>query len=199
MKPVLLNAERIILIGFMGSGKTSVGRALATRLGWEMVDTDALVETRAGAIVADIFREKGEPAFRELEAEVLASLRGRRNLVIATGGGAPTQARNRDFFTGQAVFHLRVSLENVLHRTRGNRERPLLSQGEEAVRALYENRRPVYESMGTGVETDGRDPADVAEEILLLLRSPNPYRKPAGSGSPGPEGSAGPRRSPSRE
>ena len=166
----------------MGSGKTSVGRVLASRLGWELVDTDALVETRAGAIVADIFREKGEPAFRELEAQTLASLIGRRNVVIATGGGAPAQARNRDFFIGQAVFHLRVSLENVLQRTGGNRERPLLSQGEPAVRALYESRRPVYESMGTGVETDGRDPAAVAGEILRLLKSPTPYRKPAGSG-----------------
>jgi shikimate kinase len=174
--------DRIILIGFMGSGKTSVGRVLASQLGWELVDTDALVESRAGAMVADIFREKGEPAFRKLEAEVLDSLRGGRNLVIATGGGAPAQPRNRDFFAGQAVFHLRVSLENVLERTGGNRERPLLSQGEEAVRALYESRRPVYESMGISVETDGRDPAAVAEEILRLLRSPTPYRKPAGSG-----------------
>jgi shikimate kinase len=179
--PVPVDADRIILIGFMGSGKTSVGRVLAARLGWELVDTDALVETRAGALVADVFREKGEAAFRELEAEALASLRGRRNLVIATGGGAPTQARNRDFFVGQGVFHLRVSLENVLQRTRGDRERPLLSQGEEAVRALYESRRPVYESMGTGVDTDGRDPAAIAGEILRLL-NPTPYRKPAGSG-----------------
>jgi len=166
----------------MGSGKTSVGRVLASRLGWELVDTDALVEARAGAMVADIFREKGERAFRKLEAEVLESLRARRNLVIATGGGAPAQPRNRDFFVGPAVFHLRVSLENVLQRTRGNQERPLLSEGEEAVRALYESRRPVYESMGTGVETDGRDPAAVAGEILRLLRSPTPYGKPAGSG-----------------
>jgi len=176
------DSDRIVLIGFMGSGKTSVGRLLASRLDWELVDTDALVEARAGAMIADIFREKGEPAFRELEAEVLESLRGRRNLVVATGGGAPTQPRNREFFGGPGVFYLRVSLENVLQRTRGNRGRPLLSQGEEAVRALYESRRPVYESMGTGVETDGRDPTAVAGEILRLLRSPTPYRKPAGSG-----------------
>jgi len=190
-----LNADRIILIGFMGSGKSSVGRVLASRLGWELVDTDAMIEAQAGSPVADIFRDRGEPVFRDLEAEVLASLRGRRNLVIATGGGAPAQPRNGDFFLGRgtghdsgrasgaaAVFHLRVSLETALQRARGNRERPLLTRGEGAVRTLYESRLPVYESLGTGVETDGRGPAEVVEEILRLLRNPNPNRKPAGSG-----------------
>jgi shikimate kinase len=176
------NAERIILIGFMGSGKTSVGRVLAARLGWDLVDTDSLVEAGAGATVADIFRNRGEPSFRALESEVLASLRGRRSVVIATGGGAPAQPPNRDFFTGQAVFHLRVSLGNALLRARGNRDRPLLSQGEEAVRALYENRQPIYESLGEGVETDGRDASSVAEEILGRLRDPTKSRKPADSG-----------------
>lgn len=176
------NADRIILIGFMGSGKTSVGRVLASRLGWDLVDTDALVEARAGATVADIFRDRGEPSFRELESEVLASLGGRTRVVIATGGGAPAQARNRDFFGGPAVFHLRVSLGSALQRARGNRDRPLLSRGESAVRALYEERQPIYDSLGTGIETDGRDASAVAEEILRLLRDPTASRKPADSG-----------------
>ena len=183
-----VRVDRVILIGFMGSGKTSVGRALASRLGWELVDTDALVEERAHASIADIFRDRGEHAFRELEAEVLASLRGRARLVVATGGGAPAQPRNRDFFRGQAVFHLRVSLETALQRTGGNLDRPLLSQGDEAVRALYESRWPIYEALGSGVETGGRDPAAVAEQILDLLRNPTRDWKPEGSGGPGREG-----------
>ena len=83
--------QRIALIGFMGAGKTTVGAILAARLGWDFVDTDALIEVRAGAPVAAIFRERGEQAFRDLEADVLAELAQRQRAVIATGGGAPAQ------------------------------------------------------------------------------------------------------------
>ncbi|MGA2378636.1 MAG: shikimate kinase [Spirochaetia bacterium] len=167
MKP-----DRIILIGFMGSGKTTVGRILAARLGWDLVDTDELVEARAGAPVARLFQDLGERAFRDREAEALASLRQRTRLVVATGGGAPAQPRNRDFFSGPAaVFHLRVSLQTVRERTRENAGRPLLALSESALRALYESRMPVYDSMGTAVETEGRKPEEVAENILLLFRT----------------------------
>jgi shikimate kinase len=164
--------DRIILIGFMGSGKTTVGRALAGRLGWELVDTDDLVEARTGMPVVRIFRDLGERTFREREAEALASLDHRARLVIATGGGAPAQPRNRQFFSAPAaIFHLRVSLESVHDRTRGDVGRPLLSLSENALRALYESRQPVYESMGNAVETDHRKPEEIAEEILVLLRA----------------------------
>ena len=181
----LVIPDRVVLIGFMGSGKSTGGRILADRLGWEYADTDALIEAEAGAPVTDIFRDLGERIFREKEAEVMATLRGRTRLVVATGGGAPTQQRNRDFFSGAvAVFHLRVSLDAMRERTRRDTRRPLLLLGENALRSLYESRQPLYESMGTSVETDGRTPEQVAEEILLLLRSPTRNPQPGDSASP---------------
>jgi shikimate kinase len=180
--------ERVILIGFMGSGKTSVGRLLASRLGWDFVDTDAEIETRVGARVTEIFRSRGEAAFRDLEAGILASLRDREGVVIATGGGAPTQRANAAFFSSPhaAVFYLQVSLETALQRTGENRDRPLLARGKDAVRALYEGRLALYQSLGSAVRTDGRTPDVIAAEILELLRSPRETKAPGGSGSPGP-------------
>ncbi len=167
-----MNPDRIILIGFMGSGKTTVGRILAAHLGWDLVDTDQLVEARAGAPVTRIFADLGERAFRDVEAAVLSDLGQRTRLVVATGGGAPAQNQNLHFFSGPvAVFHLRVSLRAVRERTRGNTQRPLLSLAESTLVSLYESRQPLYESIGKGVETDGRKPEQVAEDILLLLRS----------------------------
>lgn len=174
--------ERIILIGFMGSGKSSVGRILADRLGYELVDTDALLEERAGAPIPRIFREHGEPAFRALESEVLAAVADRRRSVIATGGGAPAHPPNRDFFTrGDVVFHLRVSLKAARERTGENADRPLLAQDPEAVRRLYRGRQSVYEELGQSVDTDGRTPYAVADEIMRLLRNPRRNRPPGES------------------
>lgn len=153
----------------MGSGKSTVGRLLAHRLAFDFVDTDALVEARAGQTVANLFRTLGEPAFRALESRALESLRDRDRVVVATGGGAPAQQVNRWFFQGSNVFHLRVSLETVRQRTAGDRDRPLLALEEPALRALFENRQPVYESLGAGVPTDGREPAEIAEEIFRKL------------------------------
>jgi shikimate kinase len=165
-----VSPDRVILIGFMGSGKTTVGKILAARLGWELVDTDELIEARTGEPVARIFRDHGERVFRDREVEALASLVQKHRLVVATGGGAPAQPRNRQFFSAPAaIFHLRVSLQTVRARTRGDSGRPLLSLSENALRALFDSRQPVYDAMGTSVETDGRTPGDVAEDILRLL------------------------------
>jgi shikimate kinase len=165
-----LKPQRIVLIGFMGSGKSTVGKILAARLGWDFVDTDEVVQERTGAPVTRIFEELGERAFREKEAHALASLEQRTRLVIATGGGAPAQPRNARFFSGSvSIFHLRVSLETVRERTRGNKGRPLLALSESALRSLYDSRQPVYNALGSPVETEGKEPAEVAEEILRLL------------------------------
>jgi shikimate kinase len=165
--------DRIVLIGFMGSGKSTVGRILAARLRRTLVDTDALVEQRAGKAVPAIFREQGEPAFRDLEAAVLADLSQRKGIVVATGGGAPAQARNRAFFeAGALTFHLRVSFARALSRARGKGDRPLLDQPEEKIRALYEERQPVYEMLGRGIDADSRTPAEVAEQIITILEGP---------------------------
>jgi shikimate kinase len=175
--------DRIIIIGFMGSGKSTVGRILAERLGFELVDTDALLEERAGAPIARIFRERGEPAFRDMESEVLAGLTQRSRTVIATGGGAPAQPRNKAFFSSKdAIFHLRVSLSAARERTGRDADRPLLAQDEAAVRQLYQGRQPVYEELGESVDTDGKTPAAVAEEIIGLLGNPRKHHPSGESG-----------------
>jgi shikimate kinase len=174
--------QRIVLIGFMGSGKTTVGNLLAVRLGYAMVDTDILVEERAGMSVAEIFRLEGESAFRRREAEILDSLERRSAVVVATGGGAPAQPRNRAFFTRcPATFHLRVTLATAHSRTRGGAARPLLAQEENVVRRLYEERLPLYEELGIPVETEEMTPPEVVDRIMLLLEDPTLMRRSEGT------------------
>ncbi len=182
----------------MGAGKTTVGRILALRLDYQFIDTDDLIVARAGAPIAEIFRQKGEAAFRRLEAEALQSISGRSRTVIATGGGAPAQESNHRFFrTSAKTFHLRVSMENAKGRAQGPGAaiRPLLSRGESAVQELYEARRSIYEELGHPVETDGLTPDEVAEQIIRLLggsrESPQRAKGP-GSGEAQPSEPAEP-------
>jgi shikimate kinase len=165
--------DRIALIGFMAAGKSTVARILAARLGYDFVDTDQMLAARAGAPIAEIFRARGEPAFRDMEAALLAELAARPRAVIATGGGAPVQPRNRAFFLERAVtFHLRVSLEAARDRTRGDRTRPLMAGEDAEVRDRYEARLPIYESLGKSIDTEGMSPEQVADRIMLLLENP---------------------------
>jgi shikimate kinase len=180
MTPAPETPARIALIGFMGSGKTTVARILAQALGFRPVDLDRMIEERAGSSVAWIFAQQGERAFRDREAEALASLESREGIVIATGGGAPIDERNRDFFLRRSrTFFLRVSLETARHRTKRGAGRPLLQGGAKAVRLLYEERLPLYRSFGQEVDTEARTPEEVAGEILSLLG------RPTAIGSPG--------------
>lgn len=174
---------RIALIGFMGSGKSTVGRLLARSIGYSFVDTDRMIEEREGTSVALIFEQRGEEAFRGLEQDALAALAARTRVVIAAGGGAPMREANRAFFrTACATFHLEVSLEKATARTGGGAGRPLMAGGAAAVRRLYEERLPVYRSLGTCVPTDGRTPVQVVEEIVSRLGSPREKDRPAGAG-----------------
>ncbi len=173
---------RIALIGFMGSGKTTVARILARALDYEPVDLDTLIERRAGSTVARIFAEQGEGIFRDREAEALASLASRERIVIAAGGGAPIDERNRDFFLRLArTFYLRVSLESARQRAEGGVARPLLRGDAAAVRLRYEKRLPLYGSLGQEVDTETRTPEEVAQRILSLLVRPTASGLPGGS------------------
>jgi len=174
---------RVALIGFMGCGKSTVGPILAGLLGYSFVDTDDLVVERAGIPIPEIFRRHGEPAFRRMETQALAELTLRSAVVIATGGGAPLQPANREFFALEArTFHLRVSFAEALSRTAGDTKRPLLDQGQPALQRLFDARLPVYESLGQPVETDRRSPTEIAAEIRATLARPSPSVGPGGSG-----------------
>src|SRR5688572_17904314 len=120
--------RNVILTGFMGSGKTTVGRRLAARLGWRFADLDRMIERRAGLPVGEIFRRRGERAFRRLEHRVIRSLARRRGWVIAAGGGAPTYAPNRPWLKAAGLrLWMRVPVDTLARRLRNGGRRPLLA------------------------------------------------------------------------
>ncbi len=164
----------VFLVGFMGAGKTSVGRALAARLGWRFVDLDERVEHARGRRIADIFREQGEPAFRRIETEVLsellAELRGAPGAAVALGGGAFVQAENALLLAafGAPVVFLDAPVEELRRRCYGGDARPLC-RDENQFRQLYEARRRGYMAAGFRVETGNKTVRQVAAEVAQRL------------------------------
>ena len=164
--------RNIILVGFMASGKTSVGRALAERTGWTLVDADDVIVERAGKPIHRIFSEDGEPAFRELERRVIADLCAGDRQVIASGGGAFVSEGNREvMLSGGRVFFLSASPATILRRVReedaGGPIRPLLQVDEPEARIaeLLADRMPAYSQAHHTVETDALTAEGVAECI----------------------------------
>jgi shikimate kinase len=151
----------------MGSGKTTVGRLVAGRLGYRFLDLDSLIVEIAGKNIREIFDEDGEEAFRQIETDALYSLREMNRLVIATGGGAPIRQENQEFFENlAATFYLEVSFHEFLARTGRDRARPLLDRSATQLEDLYASRLPVYRSLGDRILTDSRNPGEIAEQIL---------------------------------
>ncbi|NIP83801.1 MAG: shikimate kinase [Gemmatimonadetes bacterium] len=166
--------ERIVLVGFMAAGKSTVGPVLARRLGWEFVDLDDRIREETGRTPAAILRDEGEAAFRRLEAALTDGLAGRRRLVLAPGGGWVTQpGLARRLGPGTVRVWLRVSLDEALRRAdTSEADRPLLGPPDgrrERVAALLERRRADYAAAELTVDVDGREPADVADEIVGRL------------------------------
>ena len=162
----------IVLVGFMGAGKTTVGHLLAERLGLPFTDSDQVVEQRTGRPVRQIFAEDGEPAFRALEHQVIASLLDGPDLVLALGGGAPEHPGTRDRLATVQVVYLQVGYDQALARVGGDPDRPLLARPDLA--ATYQRRLPLYAGIATlAVATDGRRPETVAVDILTRL-APEP-------------------------
>jgi shikimate kinase len=162
--------HRIALIGFMGSGKTTVGRLVAARLGYRFLDLDVLIVENAGKSIREIFAEDGEEVFRQIESDTLYSVREMNRLVIAAGGGAPIRQENQEFFENLAsTFYLEVSFEEFLDRTGRDHARPLLDRSEKELKKLYKSRVPIYRSLGQCIVTDSRTPQDIAAEILEHL------------------------------
>ena len=166
--------ERLILIGFMCSGKSTVGRLVAERLGWDFVDFDEAIERRTGKRIADIFSEDGEEAFRGLEAEASHQVADLRRVVLAPGGGWVTQSDLVDVLRSAShIVWLRVGPETVLERQAGQKgvERPLLAVEDPlaTVRSLLSEREPLYQLADAVVDTDGREAEKVAEQVLESL------------------------------
>lgn len=167
--------ERIFLVGISGSGKSTVGPLVAATLGWEFVDTDRLVEARAGRSVAELFASEGEAAFRELEAEVMTRVARRERVVVATGGGALGSPRGRRAARSGFVVWLTVRPEVAASRLSGSAEaeaRPLLVGDPVArLRELLSWRRPVYAMTADAVvSAEAASPRLVAEAVLQAYR-----------------------------
>ncbi|MEV4533008.1 shikimate kinase [Asanoa sp. NPDC049518] len=163
---------RAILVGAPGSGKTSTGQALAALLGVAFRDTDADIEATAGKPIPEIFLDEGEQHFRALERAAVAAAASDFDGVLALGGGAIMAEENRAALAGHQVVHLVVSLGEAVKRVGLNSGRPLLEINPRAtLRFLLDQRMPLYESVATiTVETDGRTPEEVAQEIAGLLK-----------------------------
>jgi shikimate kinase len=174
----------IVLVGFMGAGKTTVGHLLAERLGLPFTDSDEVIEQRAGRPVRQIFAEDGEPAFRTLEHQVIAGLLDGPSLVLALGGGAAEHPGTRDRLARVQVVYLQVGYEQAMRRVGGDPGRPLLARPDLA--ATYQRRLPLYTELATlTISTDGRHPEAISQDILTRLtteptvggRAPyHPYR-----------------------
>jgi len=159
----------VFLIGFMGAGKTTVGRHLARLMGWDFVDLDEEIVGAERRDIPRIFAEEGEVYFRRLEGEVLSSLRGRTRLVVACGGGTYAHEDNRRLIDGlgRAVW-IRLPLEVALRRCAGGPGRPLLKDRTEA-EALFRRRLPSYRAAALHVDASGLSAEQVADRIAGLL------------------------------
>ncbi|MCS7170707.1 MAG: shikimate kinase [Aquificaceae bacterium] len=141
-----MNFERVFLVGFMCSGKSTLGRLLSERLGWKFVDTDEEIEKLEGASIPEIFEKKGEDYFRRLELEVLSRLVKEKNLVISTGGGLGANPLAMDAMKGSGlVVWLNLDFQSFLKRCGNDPSRPLLKRDIEELLKLFKDRAKVYQ------------------------------------------------------
>ena len=175
----------LYLVGFMGTGKTTIGRAAAVRLGFKLLDSDHEIERLAGRGIPEIFAEEGEAAFRRMEREFIETGHPTRGCVVACGGGlvvhpgmlAELRARG-------VVICLHASLETVLQRTAGSKNRPLLNVEDPMarIRQLYGEREAVYKRAGTVLLTDHRTAGDIITHVMRTYRrEAQEWRPPGGA------------------
>ena len=170
--------KRVVLIGLMGAGKSTVGRLLAQRLGWTFLDLDACIEDRTQRSVAQIFNDDGEEAFRRLEQQLTLELASRDRLVLAPGGGWITRSETvRQLADDTAIFWLQVSPEEAVRRVQEDSAvRPLLQQHSDPLvvaHRLAEHRNPRYAELGVPVATEQRTPEQIVTDIMNILGAHN--------------------------
>jgi shikimate kinase len=170
--------QRVLLVGFMGSGKSTVGRKLAQRMGWRYVDFDDAIEREAGRSVADIFEGEGEPFFRALEERVAEGLLADHQVVLSSGGGwAVAPGRLESLPDGTATFWLKVSAREAVRRGSSHpAKRPLLNRPDalEAASRLLSERTPFYSAARWTVDTERSSVEDVTAGILEILETEYP-------------------------
>lgn len=170
MNPADVN---LYLVGFMGTGKTTVGRAVAQRMGFQVLDSDHEIERQQRKTIPEIFAQDGEPAFRAMEREFIERGHPAERTLVACGGGLVVQPGMLALLKSKGVVVcLHASLETILTRTARQRNRPLLEveNPEERVRTLYAAREPIYKQSGTVILTDSRPLADISAHVLRAWR-----------------------------
>ncbi len=163
----------IALIGFMGTGKTSVGRLVADQSHFEFLDTDDVIQAQQGRTIADIFSTDGEPAFRKLEQKLVGELAARTKTVIATGGGLPTHPDNlAGLKTHALVVCLWASPEKIWERVKNQTHRPLLHDldPQKKIRELLAAREPFYKQADVLLNTELRSVREVAQQVVYQFR-----------------------------
>lgn len=166
--------HNLALVGFMGTGKSSVGRMLAGDLHFKFVDTDEMIESRAGCRITEIFAHQGEAVFRQFESAMVAELATGRELVISTGGGLVVNPVNlASLKTHALVVCLWASPEVIWQRTKHQAHRPLLNGPEpmEKIRSLLAEREPFYRQADVLVNTEARSIREIAQHVLLQYRN----------------------------
>ena len=163
----------IALIGFMGAGKTSVGRLAAEQLHFDYLDTDELIQSRTGRTITEIFSTDGEPAFRKMESELVTELGARTNTVISTGGGLPVNPQNLLNLKQYAlVVCLWASPEKIWERVKNQTHRPLLHDADpqKKIRDLLAAREPFYKQADVLLNTELRSVREVAQQVVHQFR-----------------------------
>jgi shikimate kinase len=163
----------IALIGFMGAGKTSVGRLVADQLHFDYLDTDEIIQTQQGRTIAEIFSADGEPAFRKMEQELVGELAARTKTVIATGGGLPMNPQNFvSLKTHALVVCLWASPEKIWERVKNQTHRPLLHDADpqNKIRELLAAREPFYRQADVLLNTELRSVREVAQQVVHQFR-----------------------------
>lgn len=166
--------NNIFLIGFMGTGKSTVAKALKEETGAEVIEMDQLIAQREKQSIPQIFQEKGEAYFRNLETELLITLQSGERVIVSCGGGVPMRKKNvSEMKKSGKVVLLTAMPETILERVRDNQDRPLLQNRKsvEGIRELMEMRREKYEAAAdVTVATDGKKAKEIAREILQMIR-----------------------------
>ena len=157
----------------MGTGKTAVGRKLSMFLKMELIDVDTEIEKSQQMTINEIFRQFGEPRFREIETEMIQKLSERKDVIISTGGGAVLKQKNMDALRKQGIIIcLMASPQTILKRTSHNSNRPLLKVKDpfEKIKELLNFRKPFYEKADILIDTEDKTPLQIAEEIIDKIK-----------------------------